>query len=315
VDQGADVLNMSEGGVANDSVLLAGSAYAAAAGVPVVVAMMNSNDSTPFYPAAHPQNIAVGATDTADRRAAPFSWGGGSNHGPHIDVVAPGNLVYGLGLDPGEYGTWWSGTSQATPAVAGLVALLLTVRPELDPEQVRAYLRDGAEDQVGRPGEDIAGFDVFHGAGRIDLRASLALLFADLGDGDGDGVAPVDGDCDDTDPAVLPGADELCDGLDTDCDGALPDGERDFDGDGALACEDDCDDGDASVGPQMVEDDAESCDDELDNDCDELIDRDDPECPKGCRSCEAPSGGRSSNRGSFAVLLFAAFGLRLRRRR
>ncbi len=45
-------------------------------------------------------------------------------------------------------------------------------------------------------------------------------------------------DCDDADPAVHPGADELCDGVDDDCDDALPTDEGDSDGDGLLDCED-----------------------------------------------------------------------------
>jgi len=41
------------------------------------------------------------------------------------------------------------------------------------------------------------------------------------GDEDGDGVSSEDGDCDDTDPAVYPGATEICDGRDNDCDGVV----------------------------------------------------------------------------------------------
>jgi hypothetical protein len=60
-------------------------------------------------------------------------------------------------------------------------------------------------------------------------------------DGDGDGATAGD-DCDDANPASYPGAVEVCDGFDNDCDGSLPDDEAaDWDGDGLLGC-DDCND-------------------------------------------------------------------------
>ena len=78
-------------------------------------------------------------------------------------------------------------------------------------------------------------------------------------DTDGDGVPDAE-DCASEDPTVYPGAQELCDGKDTDCDGTPDDGDQD--GDGSLVCLD-CDDTDAGTHPG-----AEEVCDGVDNDCD-----------------------------------------------
>jgi hypothetical protein len=90
-------------------------------------------------------------------------------------------------------------------------------------------------------------------------------------DADGDGFTPPsscggsENDCDDTNPAVHPGALELsCDGLDNDCDPATDDGGLDSDGDGVTVCQNDCDDNEATVYTGHPE---VACDG-LDNDCD-----------------------------------------------
>ncbi len=71
--------------------------------------------------------------------------------------------------------------------------------------------------------------------------------FEDL---DGDGWSVDGGDCDDSDPAVNPGAAELpCDGVDNDCDGFVAIEDVDADGDGFAPCDGDCDDQDAAVYP------------------------------------------------------------------
>lgn len=86
-------------------------------------------------------------------------------------------------------------------------------------------------------------------------------------DADGDGSDCTE-DCDDTDAAVFPGAEDTCDGVDADCDPATPD-EGDADGDGVVACLD-CDDLDPARTPGAED----LCGDGVDADCDGA----DPEC-------------------------------------
>ena len=72
-----------------------------------------------FYPASYANCIAVAATDASDARA---SW---SNYGDWVDVAAPGSSIFST-LRENAYG-YKSGTSMASPHVAGLAALVFTI--------------------------------------------------------------------------------------------------------------------------------------------------------------------------------------------
>ena len=95
--------------------------YATRAGVSVVAATGNhgSGGEKTWYPAAHAGCLAVTATDRGDRRAA-FA-----NHGPYVDVAAPGEKV--LSTAPDAATATMTGTSFAAPIVAGVLALMRSV--------------------------------------------------------------------------------------------------------------------------------------------------------------------------------------------
>jgi MYXO-CTERM domain-containing protein len=142
-----------------------------------------------------------------------------------------------------------------------------------------------------------------------ELVASDTITVTFYDDADGDGVSECDSDCDDANADRYPGAEEICDGVDSDCDGTVSD-EADDDGDGYLACEE-CDDADATALPGGVE----VCDD-LDNDCDGDVDEDDV-CDQtsyfrgggGC-GCASTTGDSPA-----AGIALAALALGLARRR
>jgi len=97
--------------------------------------------------------------------------------------------------------------------------------------------------------------------------ADPSLGPADL---DGDGWSTCDGDCDDGTALSHPGATEICDGQDNDCDGVVFPHELDADGDGWPVCAGDCNDVLATVYPGAPAD----CDGVADNDCDGIDDPD-----------------------------------------
>jgi subtilisin family serine protease len=144
------VANLSLGGPANPSVDTA-VANLVKDGVSVAVAAGNADaDAADYSPARVPTAITVGATDNADTRAS-FS-----NHGALVDLFAPGVDITSAWLNGGV--NTISGTSMATPHVAGAAALLLsgTTSASWTPAQVESALvavatADVVADEAGSP--------------------------------------------------------------------------------------------------------------------------------------------------------------------
>ncbi|KAH8835576.1 serine protease [Flagelloscypha sp. PMI_526] len=129
------VLSMSLGGSASTAIDNA-VASTTAAGVHVVVAAGNSNtDAGSTSPARAPSAVTVGASTIADARAS-FS-----NYGSVVDIWAPGQDVISAYSTSDTATASLSGTSMATPHVAGLVAYLISVTGEKTPAAMTTYLQ------------------------------------------------------------------------------------------------------------------------------------------------------------------------------
>ncbi len=177
VDNGAHVLNLSVGSIFPLPMTEDAVNFAYNSGVTLVAPAGNFGTSQPGYPAAYPNVMAVAAV-TIDDTLASFS-----NWGPHLDVGAPSpGILAPSNQGVSSYTPNFGGTSAASPHVAGLAGLVLSVDPTLTPDEVRTFINENADD-LGAPG-----FDDFFGNGRINSDATIAAVNrrcpADL-DGDG----------------------------------------------------------------------------------------------------------------------------------
>ncbi len=133
--------------------------------VVVCFAAGNSNvdiDVTPQYPAVYPEVIAVAATDNRDVRAS-FS-----NYGTKVDVSAPGVNIYST--YPDDAHAYLSGTSMASPHVAGLAALIWSRNPTLTSAQVRTIIESTCDNIDAKN----PGFAGKLGKGRINAFKALS---------------------------------------------------------------------------------------------------------------------------------------------
>jgi len=153
-DHGVRIISISIGGTSSSSTLQSAVNYAWNKGAVVFAAAMNNSSTTPMYPAACTNVIAVSATEPADTLAS-FS-----NYGSWIDVAAPGDMI--LTTEKGGGYGYWYGTSLATPIAAAVGALALSANPGLTAAGLVSLLEKNADD-IGAPG-----FDNYFGWGRVN---------------------------------------------------------------------------------------------------------------------------------------------------
>ena len=272
VEQEADILSMSLGGGnyddhCDDDPLAAKVNWAVNQGLVTTISAGNEGRGV-SSPACASGAIAVGAVDKSDVRA---DW---SNYGSALDIVAPGVDILStysciaVGDCTNYWYAWMSGTSMSAPHVAGVAALILEKNPDYTVNQVKEAIYNSAVD-LGD-----SGWDELYGYGRVDALGAVMYDSTPVvpGDSDKDGYDSTV-DCDDRNPDINPGATEVCNGVDDNCDGDIDEG-FDIDGDGYTTCNGDCDDTNPSIHPGA----SEVCGDSVDNDCDGLVDED---CPSG----------------------------------
>jgi subtilisin family serine protease len=164
VSHGADIVNMSLGSyLSANQIANWQPTFTAAweAGTMVIAAAGNNNNASLFYPASFANVVSVSATNNNDAKA-PFS-----SYGSAVDVSAPGVSIASTYRD-NEYWSM-SGTSMATPHVAGLAALIRSIHPEFTLAEVETAIKATALD-LGD-----AGWDKYFGHGRI--QPPLALVW------------------------------------------------------------------------------------------------------------------------------------------
>ena len=167
VDKGAMVINMSFGGPHSTAINNA-LEYAYSQGVCLVAATGNGGASTIDFPAFNSKVIAVGATDQYNLRSS-FS-----NYGTGLDLVAPGSAVYSTILNGGY--DFNNGTSFSAPQVTGVITLMLSINPDLTPEEIRTKLINSAY-KIPNYTFNSNGWNNEVGYGMLNAYAAITALF------------------------------------------------------------------------------------------------------------------------------------------
>ena len=218
IADGANVINMSLGESEYSQSLNDAVQDAWNAGLVIVAGAGNDGTTAPFYPAAFDNVISVAAFDEDHRRPS-FS-----NYGSWVDISAPGNVIMSTypmsacaaSTTPGDTGcyAWNTGTSMATPHVAGAAALVWSRSDVTSNSQVVDILLNSADGQ----GVSTVRLDSWTIHGGLNLHDAVSYGLANLPPltptQDADQTVP-DADRDGTELVTLDGS------ASSDCDGSI----------------------------------------------------------------------------------------------
>jgi subtilisin family serine protease len=213
-DNGARIVSMSFGVypswmIWDFGLIEAALEYCQQKNVLLVAATGNENQNVSRFPATDPRTLGVGGSNRADVRKQvgdssiePF-WG--ACFGPDVDVVAPcleiptTDRLGGNGYTPNDYDLFFNGTSAATPHVAALAGLILSVNPNLTNVEVRQIISE-TTDKINQPayvylptaGKPFGAWNNDVGYGRINAERALLVACAPTGGCKGEGPCGVD---------------------------------------------------------------------------------------------------------------------------
>ena len=214
-DNGARVVSMSFGVypswmVWDFSIIETALQYCHEKNVVLVAATGNENQNVSRFPATDPRTFGVGGSNRADVRKAVGDtsiesfWG--ACFGPDVDVVAPCLEIpttdrFGAdGYEPTDYTMFFNGTSSATPHVAGLAGLILSVNPDLTNLEVLRIISE-TTDKINQPayvylpaaGKPFGTWNNDVGYGRINAERALLVACSSVAEGcKGEGPCGVD---------------------------------------------------------------------------------------------------------------------------
>lgn len=137
---GADVINCSWGGAGNSQAEKSTIETAIDLGSIIIAAAGNDNMDAAFYPAAYEGVVSVASTSVFDGKS------GFSNYNSSVDISAPGSQIYNT-VTENEY-SHLSGTSMASPVIAGVAAMAIQTFPDFSPRMIEEQLQATADPRV-----------------------------------------------------------------------------------------------------------------------------------------------------------------------